>query len=360
MLAPRLHPLFTVVAFALPVAALADEIVVRDAPMSGKVVEVTADGLEVETTYGKGNVLVKYEDVTSLRTDAPFVVITGEDGKVIGKLVGVRDGDKLLVGEDEASAQAIAVATLFPSYTKEKWDSSSLRRAKALMRHWKAHYDLTFGVSDSTVNSTTLATGFEVERKKSPTRLLLTGGWRYGTEDDPDGLDSEESTTDNELLGTIRGEYDLTSRIYSYLAFAAEYDEVDQLSLRAVPRGGLGVHIIKEKKYTWDVDAGPSWVYENYFGGDKDQINQYFAVAFGTDLFLTLPFGATLTTRGEYLPNVERWGDDYLLRGKSTLAFPMTEWLSLTTSVVDQYDSTPGEDTSQNSLTLTGGLALVF
>ena len=341
-----------------PAAAIrADEIVVKGEPMSGTVEAVTADGIEVETSYGKGNVLVKYEDITALRTDKPFVVIHGEEARQTGRLLGVRDGDKLLVGADEASAAAVPVGGLFPSYTEEKFNESALLRARALLRYWKARYDLTFGFDDSTVNSTSVLTGFEVERKKSPTRLLLTGSFRYGTEDDPDGLDSEESVTDNELLGTIRGEYDMTSRVYSYLAAAAEHDAVDKLSLRAVPRGGIGVHIIKEKKYWWDADVGPAWVYENFFG---DEDHAYAAVAFGTEFFLTLPFGMTLTSRGEYLPNVEDWADDYMLRGKTTLAYPMTDWISLTTSLIDTYDSMPAEDTSQNSLTLTGGLALTF
>ena len=44
---------------AAALAAEADEIAVDGKPMSGKVVKVTPKGLEVETTYGKGNVLVR-------------------------------------------------------------------------------------------------------------------------------------------------------------------------------------------------------------------------------------------------------------------------------------------------------------
>ena len=346
-----------------PAAAIrADEIVVKGEPMSGTVEAVTADGIEVETSYGKGNVLVKYEDITALRTDKPFVVIHGEEARQTGRLFGVRDGDKLLVGADEASAAPVAVGGLFPSYTEEKFNESALLRARANFRYWKAKYDLTFGATDATVNTVTLLTGFEVERRKSPTRLLTTGNWRYGTKDDPDS-DPAESKTENELLGGLRGEYDLMERLYSYAAFSAEYDEIEELSLRAVPKGGLGVHIVKvmknktDRKHTWDVDVGPAWVYENFFG---DEDHAYAAVAFGTDLFVTLPLGMTLTSRGEYLPNVEDWKNDYLLRGKATLAYPMTEWISLTASVIDDYDNTPAEDVQRNSLTLAAGVSLNF
>src|SRR5262245_5018913 len=89
-------------------AVQADTIVVDGKEMSGKVVKVTPKGLDVETTYGKGNVLVPYDKITTLHTDEPFVVITGDEGKIIGQLVGVKDGN-LLVGADEASAHAVPV-----------------------------------------------------------------------------------------------------------------------------------------------------------------------------------------------------------------------------------------------------------
>jgi hypothetical protein len=327
--------------------------------MSGKVIAATAEGLEVETTYGKGNVLVKYEAVTSLTTDEPFVVLNGDDGKVRGKLVGVRDGTTLLVGDDAASATAVPVDTLFPSYSQSKFDESSLLRARALFRYWKAKYDMNFAATDATVNTLAFLTGYEVERRKSPTRFLTTGSWRYGTKDDPDS-DPNESKTENELLGVLRGEYDLTKRFYTFAQGSAEYDEVESLSIRATPRAGVGVHIIDTKQHRWDVDVAGAYVYEDFFGDGQNDPNGYPAIAFGTEFNFTLPFGATLSGRGEYLPSVDDWDHDYLLRGTTTLAFPMTEWLSLQTGIVDQYDNTPAEDTDQNSLTLTAGAALVF
>jgi hypothetical protein len=317
---------------------------------------VSSDGLDVETTYGKGNVLVKFEDVTSLRTDAPFVVVTGDVGKVRGRLLGVRDG-LLLVGEDEATAQALAPDTLFPSVTQEKWDSSSLTRAKAQFRYWNAKYDMTFAATQATTDTLAFQTGFEVERRKRPTRFLTTGSFRYGTTHDNDTDGDSTTKNENELLGTMRGEYDFTKRIYSFAQGSAEYDEVESLSLRAVPRGGLGYRIIDQKDNWWTADVGPGWVYERFFGGSR---NRYATIAFGTECAFALPFDVTFTCRGEYLPAVDDWKDDYLLRGSAGLAFPMTEWLSFTTNVTNTYDNTPAEDTERNSLTTTAGLSLVF
>jgi len=343
------------IALAAPPVS-SDEIVVGGETAAGQVVSVGPKGLEVETRYGKGNVLVPYDRVTTLQTDQPFVIVHGDDGETRGRLVGVREGE-LLVADESGAVTAIPVATLFDSVTEEAYESSSRTRWRSRLRYWTARHDLSFAATDATVNTLALGTGFEIERRKTPTRFLINGSYRYGVKDDPGGDDSSESVTDNELLGGLRGEYTFTRHLYTFAAFSAEYDSVESLSLRAVPRGGLGVHILDQERLRWDVDMGPAYVYERFFGGDE---NRYASVAFGTDLMVGLPFGATLTARGEYLPAVDDWAGDYLLRGTAALQVPMTEWLALRSSLVNQYDNTPADDSSRNSLSVLAGLSLVF
>src|SRR5262245_31866142 len=57
---------FALLSLLAAVSIQADQIVVDGKEMSGKVVKVTSKGLDVETTYGKGNVLVPYDKITTL------------------------------------------------------------------------------------------------------------------------------------------------------------------------------------------------------------------------------------------------------------------------------------------------------
>jgi putative salt-induced outer membrane protein YdiY len=273
---------------------------------------------------------------------------------VVGKLVGVRDKDVLLVGEDPATANTVAVSSLFDSVAQKKFDDSALLRTRSKLRYWKGHYDLAFAATNATDDTLAFSTGFEVERKKTPTRFVASGSYRLATNDpshDP------ESTTENELLGLLRGEYDLTQRFYAFASTGAEYDEVEKLSLRLTPKAGPGVHILKSEKYTWNVDVGPAYVYENYFG---DSENKYWAISFGTDGSLSLPWGSKLTFRGDYTPAIDDWKNDYLINAKADLIFPMTEWLALKTGLLEQYNNQPANDAHKNSLTGTAGVSLVF
>ena len=352
---PVLRSALAVLALLLPVAATADEIVVDGKTMSGKVVKVTPKGLDVETTYGKGNVLVPYDKVTTLRTDEPFTLIVSEEDEIVGKLVGVRDG-KLLVGEDEASARAVSVDALHDSVTQKEFEESGLLQWRSALRYWNAQYDLGFSGTAATTDTLSVSTGFEVERKKAPTRFVTTGSYRFGTTHEKDEP-SPHTLSENELIGTLRGEYDLTERFYAYAATHAEYDAVESLSLRFLPRGGPGVHIIQTEKHFWNFDIGPGWVYERFFG---DSENRYATIAFGTEGSFSLPYGATFKFRGDYLPAVDDWVQSYFLKGSADLLFPMTDWLSFKTGVANTYTSQPLDDNDHNSLTGTAGLALVF
>ena len=94
-----------------------------------------------------------------------------------------------------------------------------------------------------------------------------------------------------------------------------------------------------------------------WFGGDD---NSYASIAFGTEGSFTLPFKSTLTFRGSYLPAIDDWANNYLLRGEAALMFPMTDWLAFRSGVLSTYTSQPAEDTQDYSVTGTAGLALVF
>jgi hypothetical protein len=59
------------------------------------------------------------------------------------------------------------------------------------------------------------------------------------------------------------------------------------------------------------------------------------------------------------LPATKTTGD-YILRAETALLIPMWEALSLKFSVINNYDSTPAEDTDENSLSTLMGLSYGF
>lgn len=338
--------------------AMADEIRVNGDLLQGTVEAVTASSIEFSTDYGGGTLSIPLDKVESISCEKEFYFIHGDDGTTTGRVLAIRNG-KFVVGSDEATASEIDPGTVHDVYAADKMEGRMgwLRRATAL---WHGTFDLGFGVTKSTTDTTSVAAGFTFDRKKKPSRVTASASYRYGTQktkDNDPATDDGKETTENEIKGMIRGEYDIRPRLYWYASQDAEYDEIESLSYRLVPKTGLGYRLWESDKGLFQLEAGGAYVYENYFGNEDDG---YFAIAFGKLLEWKIPwFGSEFTWRTDYLPAADDWGN-YLIRSDAALLVPMISWLKFKIGVSETYNSEPAEDTDKNTITTTAGLAAVY
>ena len=331
----------------------AGEVSVHGEVLQGKAVGVTAEGVQFETIYGKGAILIPYADIERLESEARFVVLYGDTGEARGRLLGASEGE-LLVGEVPETAARIATGEIFRSFGEQEFEDSGIEALRSRYRFWRGNLDFGFAATKATDDTGSMDVGLQVERRKDPTRLLLTGGYRYTVQEKQD---EPKDTIENEVRGLLRGEYNVTQRLFVFGSATAEYDEIESLSIRTVPKGGLGYRIWQSPKGFWSGDVGFAYVYQRFFGGDTED---YPAVSFGSEIEYLLPYDMKFTALGEYLPSVEEWTGNYLLRGTAALAVPMLSWMDLKFTVFDEYNNRPAEDAKRNRLTFTAGLSLVF
>jgi len=210
-------------------------------------------------------------------------------------------------------------------------------------------------LTQSTVDSTQFGVGLGARRVKGPSRLTLASTFQYGTQEK---RGEQQTKLADQLTGTVRQEYDLADRLFAYGNGDAEYNAIQRLSIRGIPQAGLGYKFWRsEDEDSTDFVAGTlggSWVYERFFGGlDRD----YFAIAFGLQAELPLPYESKLTGSVSYLPSVSSFVDDFLVKSEAALLVPLYKQLSFKFSVADTYDNTPAPDTAFNFLTTVVGLS---
>jgi hypothetical protein len=334
--------------------AAADELLTKGTALSGTVSAVTASGITIAPDLGKGEIIVPLEDVEAVTTQSRYYFVYGPSGYASGSLVGIRDG-QLLVGDDEASAVAIDPADLHVCVAIDGDENSFRNRLRRGLALWDGAFDLGFGMTQGTTDTTTLATGFLADRKKKPSRVTFLTGYRYGTQKEQN---ESRTTTENEIKALLRGERDVYPRTFVFASTDGEYDEIEALSIRTVPKLGMGYRLWETKTGLFQVEAGGAYVYERFFGGDS---NDFFSVAFGKLLETDLPvLGAKFSWRTDYLPSVEDWAGDFLVRSTAALLVPMVGNLNLKLAVTDEYDSTPADDTDENTLTTIAGVALTY
>jgi putative salt-induced outer membrane protein YdiY len=336
----------------LAAVAQADEIVVKGDVLKGTIKEVTATGLIFETVYGKGTLEIEHKDIERLETENPFVVLHGDDDEHTGRLIGIGESG-LQVDDESGETVTVPLDTIVLARARTD-DGFNVEEMRSRFRYWHGNFDLAFSLTQSTVDSSALAIALLAERKKGPNRFVATGRFRYGTQKQ---RHEERETIENELYGKALYERDLTERLFYFASVDGEYDEIERLSIRTIPRTGLGYYLYKTKDAHFSVTAGPAYVYEKYFDGSHDD---YVSASLGADARFPLPYGGEFFANAEYTPALDDWANNYLLRGEAGVLFPMTEWLAFKASVLDVYDSQPAEDTERNTLTTLVGLSLAY
>jgi hypothetical protein len=344
-----------------PVAAFADEVTSKGTVLRGTITAVSSAGITLSPEYGKGSLEIKWESIESLKTDGPFQILYGEDQEIDAPLQGFSNG-KLLAGAPGAPTTAIDVTTIQSGLPLGGAGPSFSDRMRNYWRYWNGNLDVGFNLQKATTDTTGFLLGFSTTRTKDPTRFTLAASYRYGTQ-----KQSGESTTttQDQLMGSVREEYDFTPRVYGFASGDATYDGIQRLSIRGVPKGGLGYVLWQEKldadrRNFLQAEAGGSWVYEKYFQSSNTPENNYFAIAFGALAGYYLPYGAHFDWKVDYLPAVDDFTGKYLLRSDAGLSIPLITAVAAKFSLLDEYNSKPAADAKHNSLYLTAGLSLVW
>jgi putative salt-induced outer membrane protein YdiY len=339
--------------FGLAGTASAADVVVKGKQLEGSVLGVSSDGVEFKTIYGKGTLVVPWKDVEILRSDKEFEVLYGEAEIKKGRIWGLEKG-ALLVGESPDRATPIPVEKIYRSISREDYERSRLEALRIRYRYWNANFDFSLGYTDATTDTSSVATSFEVRRKKAPTEFFFGAYYLFGSTKEKE---EDRKTNQNRLFGRTRLDYDLSDRIFAFGLVSAEYDEIQSLSIRTDPTIGIGYRFITREHLKLLGRIGPGYVYQRYFGGDTED---FFTILFGADLEADLPYGSKFRWTAEYLPSVEEWTDNYILRTNADWIMPITGWMDFKISVIDIYNNRPAPGTDRNSLATLTGLSLRF
>ena len=333
--------------------AMGAEIFTKNKALEGSVVGVTAQGVEFQTVYGQGVIVIQWSDVESIRSDKEFLVLYSEDEEASGRIWAL-ENESLLIGPNPESTTRIPIEQIYRSFTLEQYEQSWVEKLRARYRYWTANFDLAFGFTESTTDTTNLSTALELQRRRKPYDFFFGGYyWFRSTKES----DESRVTDQNRLLGRTRLDRDLSDRTFAFGQVSAEYDEIQNLSLRTDPTAGVGYRFVIREKLMIAGRTGPGYVYQRYFGGDTEN---FFTIFFGGDLEADLPHGSKFKLNVEYLPEIFGWEDNYLIRAFADWTMPIIDWMDFKIAVVNIYNNQPEEDTEHNSFTMTAGISLRF
>lgn len=227
-----------------------------------------------------------------------------------------------------------AQTTATPAPPPPKWDTTAA-----------IGLTLTRGNSDTVLGSLSLDT----KRKWEQSEALFGANGVYG----------EVNGTKNQEALTGFGQYNhlFSPRFYAGLRADGLYDAIAGVNYRFKINPLAGYYLLKEKRVSLAVEAGPSYVIEKLVNTPSDS---YLAIRLGERFEFKLTESAKLWQTLEYLARADRWADKYLINAELGADAGLTQHISLRTVLQDIFDSQPSPGRKQNDVRLIAGVAYKF
>jgi putative salt-induced outer membrane protein YdiY len=337
-------------AFLSGVSLFADQIVLKNGDrLTGTITKSDDKTLLIKTDYA-GDVTVQWPAVQQLTSTQPLHVVL-QGGKTVSGPVGIEDGNLEIATASGAPVKAAAseVTSMRDNQEQAAYEKSL---HPTLFHGWTVGAAVGFGLTAGNSETQNLALAFNADRPTKTDEIKMYATSAYATNNAPGAT---PSVTANTIQAGARYSHNLTSRTFAYGEGDFQTDALQTLDLRSIFTGGLGIHVIKSAKTTFDLQAGGGYTHEKY-----DAYSDSFAVlSVGELLTQKLGLGTVITESANYLPDMSDTSQ-YQANFSLGTVTKISKWLGWQNSFGDIYVTNPPVDTKRNDLVLTTGLNIAF
>jgi hypothetical protein len=343
--------LFISLAGAVP----ADTILMKNGDhLTGTIQHSDGKQLTLKTDYA-GEINVQLSAVKQVVSETPVYVITTDKKTVSGKLS--MEGTDITIAPPAGPAVQVPLAhvTLLRSQSEQAAYEHSLH--PGFTEGWTISTTVGFSLARGNSDTTNLSTGFSGTRATLNDKLTTYANTIYASSD----TTGTSGVTANDIRGGARYDHDFQARLFGFGSADYEYNQLQDLNLRQIYSGGLGVHVIKQTTTTFDVLFGANYTRESYSASTiaAAQQRNVAGVTLGEDF--THQFWKTnaITEQFNFYPDLSNTGQ-YRFTLDTTLTNKIYKWLSWQTTGSDVFVSDPIPGVKKNDLILTTGLNIAF
>ena len=357
----------TVVLFLASVALAADvdKVTLKNGDrFSGAIVSGDGKTLLLKTEFA-GDVTIEWDAVTAIES-SENLNLTLKDGQRLSGKVSTTDGKFVVAGAGATSAPADkdSIVAVRNDVEQKTFDTETEKMAHPKFNYfWSGLLDtgLALTSGNSSTLSYTLAT--TAVRETPRDKLTVYSTYVYAN----DNSTPPSRTTANDFRGGVRGDLNVSPRVFVFALADFETNQLQHLNLRQVYGGGFGYHVIKNDNTTFDVFGGASY--------DRDSFGQYFLlnpitffpgqrtnsaeILVGEELHTKIAARTTIGERFVFYPNMSNLGQ-YRYQFNATSATIIKKWFSWQVTFIDGYLSNPPFGIKSNDLLLSTGLRVVW
>lgn len=345
--------------FAL--SSRADQVTLKNGDrLTGTIVKSDGKTLLIKSDFA-GDVTVKWDAIMSIVSAEPLHLGL-KDGQTIVGNVTTSDGKFEVATKEtgEVSASKDSVVTVRSDAEEKSYDAELDRlRNPRLTDFWSGLVDT--GLTLTRGNSSTLAYNLAAKAVRSTDRdkISVYTTAVYASDD----TTPPSRTTAHAIRGGVRGDLNLSDRVFVFGFTDFEYDEFQHLDLRNTLGGGAGYHVIKTKQTVFDVFGGGDYDQE-YFSPDPPTVltsvtRKTGEIVLGEEFDFNVNSRTTFSEKFSAFPNISD-GGQYRVQFDTAAATKLKSWLSWQVTFSDRYLSDPLPGLKGNDALLSTGLRVTF
>jgi hypothetical protein len=325
---------------ALATAASADVVVMKNGDrITGTIVSADGGKLVVTPDEDKSAKLsISLADVSTFSTTAA-VALKLKDGSVINQPVAQGAAGVVVPAAVAGPVQLADIAQINPPPPPQpKWTGA------VALNGMYAH---------ASTDSATAGIAANATRVSPDDKIILAGAYNYGVQK-TDGV-----STTNANNWFISGEYDrfFTKQLFGYVSERTEADKVNFLTLRLTPSAGLGYQWFNQPDFHVSVQAGVSWIYEDY--STNPEVTKRFGAKVGYHVDKSWDKGRISIFHDLNITPAFS-GGELLVQGDAGLKLQLTKKMFSSVTLNATYDNQPAPGATDVTTQLLFGLGYAF
>ena len=336
----------------VPPVAEYDEIVVKGTTLQGHVLDFSDKSITFETIYGTGKIEIAYTDIEQFKTQNSFRFIQRDGESIRGRVAQLSTRD-LVVAKNNGEVLLIKPTDLERVIPEVESGSTFTDKMHNLFPFTSVKFDLGWNLERGATDTVEISAGLNMERRKTPTRMVLDIRAAYEYDEATETAPSKVSK--DEYRASLIYEYDLTGPRYVFAFPIAERDATRNIVVRAYPSVGMGYRLAETGKLRFQVQAGLAYVYEDFIDYPD---NEYAALHVGFEGGYDFTQSYSVTWKTYYYPGLEDAKKNWLFRTEMIFDAKITKAFSVNLRLTDTLDNTPAPDVGDNKFTTT--LSVLF
>jgi|SRR5271166_458543 len=321
--------------------------------VSGVILNSDAKILTIKSDLA-GDIKAPWDQIDAITSTEPLALQL-KDGQMLLGPVTTADGKFIVqtatAGTVTTPKDAVQVVRSKEGQQAYEADLDHLRNPR-LRDLWTGALDAGLAGTAGNSDTTTFNLGMNAARTTTRDKIAVYFTSLYAS----NSTNGPKMVTAEATRGGIAYSFNVTPRVYAFGTVDLEHDKFQDLNLRFSGGGGIGYHVAKSDRATFDIFAGGDIDKEFFISGIDRTSGE---ILFGEELTYKVTKSTSFHEKAVMFPNLSD-GGQFRFNFDSSAVTNINKWLAWQVTFSDRYLSNPLPNIKTNDVIYATGIHIIF